>query len=199
MTGFPPFASAASLHMVIDMQRLFDEPTVWHTPMLRRILPNVLRLTEAFAGRNRFARFVVPDRAEAALGQWQHYHRHWNMLVGEVLDPALIDLVAELQPHASPDTLIDKPGYSPLKLSGMADGLWQKGVRHLVFSGVETDVCVLAAVMDAMDFGFAATVVTDATGSSDEAAHQAMLALIYPRCPQQIRLLTTDQVLAEMV
>lgn len=198
MTGFADLKGAGTLHVAIDMQRLFDEQTVWHTPMLRRILPNVLRLAEGFAGRNRFARFVLPRTAAEAPGQWQAYYRHWDMLVEGRLDPGLIDLVPELQPFATPGTLLDKPTYSPLKVPGVAEALWRDGIRHLVFSGVETDVCVLAAVMDAMDLGFAATVVTDATGSSDTAAHEATLRLIYPRCPLQVRLLTTEAVLAEL-
>ncbi len=31
-----------TMHVVIDMQRLFAEDTVWHTPSLHDILPNVL-------------------------------------------------------------------------------------------------------------------------------------------------------------
>ena len=196
--GFDP-RGLDTLHVVIDMQRLFDEDTVWHTPMLRRILPRVLDLVRGFEGRNRFARFVLPDQAEAALGQWQVYYQQWADLVQKVrAEPGLIGLVAELEPFATPDLLIDKPGYSPLKVPGVVAGLKAQGIRHLVFSGVETDVCVLAAVMDAMDEGFAVTLVTDASGSSDEAAHEACLRLVYPRCPQQIRLVTTAELLSEL-
>lgn len=184
------------LHMVIDMQRLFDEETVWHTPMLREVLPNVLRLCEGFRGQNAFARFVVPETAEAATGTWARYYQRWDMLTGKRIDRALLDLVAELQPFAAKSLVIDKLIYSPFKVAGVTERLLADGVRHIVFSGVETDVCVLAAVMDAMDLGFDVTIAIDAVGSSAREAHEAALRLIYPRCEDQIRLATTEQILS---
>lgn len=191
-------ARAETAHLVIDMQRLFDEETVWHTPALRPLLPNVTALCRACAGRNVFARFTVPETADHAQGQWQVYYRRWSMLVGEVLDPGLIDLVEDLAPHAAQERLVDKPTYSPFKVPGFAEGLWRDGIRHVLFSGVETDVCVLAGIFDAVDMGFGVTVATDAVASSDMASHQAVLDHVLPRMPDQIRLLSTAEILAEM-
>ena len=186
-----------TLHMVIDMQRLFDEQTVWHTPMLRKVLPNVVRLCQGFQGRNAFARFVVPETAESATGAWARYYQRWDMLTGENINRGLLELVAELQPFATKALVIDKLVYSPFKVAGVTERLLSDGIRHIVFSGVETDVCVLAAVMDAMDLGFDVTIATDAVGSSSREAHEASLRLIYPRCEDQIRLLTTDDILSQ--
>ena len=185
-----------TLHMVIDMQRLFNEQTVWQTPMLREVLPNVVRLSQHFQGQNAFARFVVPETAEAATGTWARYYQRWDMLTGEKIDRSLLDLVAELQLFAAKALVIDKLVYSPFKVAGVTERLLGNGIRHIVFSGVETDVCVLAAVMDAVDLGFDVTIATDAVGSSAREAHEATLRLIYPRCEDQIRLLTTDEILA---
>ena len=46
------------------------------------------------------------------------------------------------------------------------------------------------------NLGFDVTIATDAVGSSAREAHEATLRLIYPRCEDQIRLLTTDEILA---
>ncbi|WP_241648386.1 cysteine hydrolase family protein [Paenirhodobacter populi] len=65
-----------------------------------------------------------------------------------------------------------------------------------MFSGVETDVCVLAGVLDAVDLGFAVTVATDAVASSDPTAHEAVLNHMLPRLAQQVRLTTAAEIVA---
>ena len=47
----------------------------------------------------------------------------------------------------------------------------------LVISGAETDVCVLAAVLGAVDFGYRVVLATDALCSSSDATHDALLTL----------------------
>ena len=66
----------------------------------------------------------------------------------------------------------------------------------LIFTGVETDVCVLASVLTAVDRGYRVIVVTDAVASSDAAAHRATLQVILPRFDQQIELVDVAQLLA---
>lgn len=140
-------APDATRYLVIDMQRLFAEETVWHTPSLHAILPAVLRLTHSFAERTCFARVIIPPDAASAEGQWQHYYRHWDMLVGGRHDPALIDPVAPLFPLATSGTILDKPTYSPFKVPGFAKKLRREGVWHRAWGAKPMSACWRACWM----------------------------------------------------
>ena len=66
----------------------------------------------------------------------------------------------------------------------------------LVLSGVETDVCVLATALSAVDFGYRTVIAVDAVASSVAASHEACLAHVYPRYDQQIELASVDDIIA---
>lgn len=185
---------ATTLHIVIDMQRLFAEATAWHTPDLTRILPQVLKLTEARPERTLFARFVVPKNPEAARGRWQAYYRRWASVTGERIDPALLDVVAPLADLATADRVFDKSTYSIFDTPAFVERLERGAADTLVFSGVETDVCVLASIFDAVDRGYRVIVPADAVASSSPAAHQAALEVLMPRLAEQIEIWDTQAV-----
>ena len=44
--------SPQTVHVCVDMQRLFAEDTEWKTPWMERVLPNVVRLVEAHPDTN---------------------------------------------------------------------------------------------------------------------------------------------------
>ena len=177
-----------TLHIVIDMQRVFAEETVWHTPSIRDILPNVLDLCEAFKGRTLFAKFMLPETSAHAPGRWQTYYERWSMLT-----------TSQLAALSQPETEVEKFTYSIFKAPGFTERLKADGIDRLIFSGVETDVCVLASVFDAVDAGFHIVVASDAVGSSEPVAHQAVLDHVLPRMPDQIDLATTAQIIAGQV
>ena len=178
-------------HVVIDMQRLFAEDTAWHTPAITEILPNVLTLCNAFEGRTLFAKFMLPHTPDHAAGRWRDYYRRWSMLTTAEFDPAFQDLMAPLAARARPEDVLEKPTYSVFQIPGLAERLRGEGVEKLVFSGVETDICVLASVFDAIDAGFHAVVISDAVGSSAPAAHRATLDHVLSRMPDQIDIIPT--------
>ena len=189
--------TSAIRHIVIDMQRIFAEETAWHTPAVAEILPNVLALARAFPDQTIFAKFMLPRSADEAHGSWQTYYRRWSMLTTDNIDPSIKDLVAPLHAIAAPERVVEKTTYSAFAVPGFAERLSSEGVRTLIFSGVETDVCVLASVFDAVDAGFDVLIAVDAVGSSSPPAHQATLDLLLPRMPDQVRLITTRELLAQ--
>ena len=70
------------------------------------------------------------------------------------------------------------------------------GRRHtLIVSGGETDVCVLATVMSALDVGYHVVLATDALRSASDRTHDALLLLYHERFSQQIATATTEQIL----
>ena len=192
MKSLPP----TTLHLAIDMQRIFAEDTSWHTPSLARILPNVARIARAKPEATVYTRFIVPRSPADAPGQWRTYYERWAEFTLERMDPSLVDLVSPLAQIAVPGAIVDKPTYSVFEAPGFGERLAAEGITTLVFTGVETDVCVLASLMAAVDRGFRVIAVADAMTSSDEASHRAILDLVFPRMPDQIEILDTDTLLA---
>lgn len=187
--------SKNTLHLVIDMQRLFAEETAWYTPAMADILPNVLKLCEARPEKTLYARFVVPRNAGAALGRWKTYYDRWSSFTLDVLDPAMLDLMAPLAAIADESSIIDKATYSIFGSPGFDERLKASGVDTLIFSGVETDVCVYASVLDAVDAGYRVILATDALTSSDRAAHDAVLTHLVPRLSEQVETFSTQALL----
>ena len=186
------------VHLVIDMQRMFAEPTAWETPWLRRILPNVETLVALAPERTIFTRFVPPESPAKAPGTWARYYERWPMMTREALDPALIDLVPALARHVPPARVLDKPVYSPWLGTMLHQNLQNAGITTLVISGAETEVCVLAAVMGAIDLGYRVILPTDALCSSADETHDAMLAIYESRFGTQVETLTTLDLVAAL-
>ena len=73
----------------------------------------------------------------------------------------------------------------------------RRGIETLVITGGETDVCVLATVMAAVDLGFRIVLPIDALCSARDGTHDALLKLYQERFTNQIETTTTERVLAE--
>jgi nicotinamidase-related amidase len=64
-----------------------------------------------------------------------------------------------------------------------------------VVSGAETDVCVLATVLSAVDLGYRVIVAANAICSSVDMTRDALMTLYSERFGEQIELADTDAVL----
>ena len=51
-----------TVHLCVDMQRLFAENTEWQTPWAYKILPQVLALTERASEQTVFTRFITAGK-----------------------------------------------------------------------------------------------------------------------------------------
>ena len=183
-------------HICVDMQNIFAEETPWHTPWMARVLPVVTRIAERHPSRTIFTRFIPPCRPDQMPGSWQRYYERWRELTLERIDPWLIDLVPPLATLAFPAEVIDKRAYSPFSEPQLNDLLRRRRVDSLLITGAETDVCVLAAVLDAVDLGYRVVLATDALCSSSDATHDALLALYRNRFSQQIETASSETILA---
>lgn len=186
---------ANAVHLCVDMQRLFVDDTPWRTPWAERVIPVIARLCEAHAERTCFTRFIPPAAPEAAGGAWAPYWEHWIELTGERISPVLLDLVPELQAFAPPARIFDKAVYSPWRTGRLQQALVGSGVDTLVITGGETDICVLATVLGAVDLGFRVIVLTDALCSSADSVHDAVLKLYRDRFALQIETVTLEALL----
>ena len=187
--------SRDAVHVAVDMQHLFSGDTAWHTPSIPEIVPNILRLTRHQPSRTIFTRFVTPGYPDEAVGAWRTYYRRWTSVTTSEMDPAMLDVMAEFRPFIPPALVADKPTYSAFESAQFADLLNTMACQTLVVTGVETDVCVLATVLTAMDRGYRVVIAEDACHSSDPDAHRATMDLVYRRFEDQIEIGTTDAII----
>ena len=173
-------------HLCVDMQNVFAEATPWHTPWMARVLPAVRALAERHPERTIFTRFIPPRHAAEAHGSWRRYFERWRDLTRARIEPRLLELVPPLAALVPPAAAVDKGVYSPFAAPALLELLRRRHIDSLLISGAETDVCVLAAVMAAIDHGYRVVLATDAIcGSSDE-THDALLRLYQRRFSEQI-------------
>lgn len=174
------------VHLCIDMQRMFAEQTEWHAPWMERVLPEVVRLVEMGPERTVFTRFIPPRSADEVGGTWHRYYQRWAAMTGEQLDPAMLELIPALALHTPPARVLDKPIYSPWLGSRLHAELTDAGVDTVVISGAETEVCVMAAVIGAIDLGYRVIIATDAICSSADSTHDAMHHIYDSRFGMQV-------------
>lgn len=97
------------------------------------------------------------------------------------MPPRALEIVSPLARFVPPATVIDKPGYSAFFATALQSFLAKKNVNTLIISGSETDVCVLATVLDAFDRGFRVIVVGDELCSPSNQGHDALIMLYQTR------------------
>ena len=192
---FGPLGEHAA-HLCIDMQNLFAEDTPWNTPWMKRVLPVVTRIAEAHAERTIFTRFIPVHRPEEAGGAWHRFYRRWTELTLERIDPELLELVPRLRGLVPPAMVIDKRVYSPFSEPALPKLLRERQIDTLVITGAETDMCVLGAVMDAVDLGYRVVLGRDAVCSSSDQTHDALMTLYRSRFSEQIETADTQAILA---
>lgn len=186
---------ASAVHLCVDMQRLFAEDTPWRTPWMPRVLPVVACLCEHRADRTCFTRFIPPRTPREVQDAWRRYWARWRSMTLDELGADKVELVFELQGFVPPARVVDKTTYSPWAGTDLGAALRSAGVDTLVVTGAETDMCVLATVLGAVDLGFRVVVVSDAVCSSSDASHDALIDLYHDRFGQQIETAECDEVL----
>jgi len=186
----PDLLTERTVHLCIDMQRIFSNEGPWATPWMERVLPIVAEIAGRFPGRTVFTRFITPRRPDEVRGTWRRYYEKWRETTRERLDPGLLELVPPLAKLVPPATVIDKMRYSAFAEPQLLDHLRERRADGLVVTGSETDVCVLATVLGAVDLGIRVIVVTDAVCSSSDEGHDSLLQVYHRRYNEQIE--TTD-------
>jgi len=186
----------AAVHLVVDMQRLFGEPgSPWCVPWFARVLPQVTVLARRHPERTVFSRFIPPHEPEEMPGAWQDYFKRWRAMTQQSLDEQLLELAPTLQALVPPAHLCDKAVYSAFGNARLEPWLKAHNVDTLIVSGGETDVCVLATVMSAIDLGYRIVLVTDALCSVSDRTHDALMTLYRERFSEQLTTAMTEPIL----
>jgi nicotinamidase-related amidase len=175
------------------MQNIFAKGGVWETPWMERVLPAISDICARYADRTVFTRFITPERPQDRHGQWQAYFTKWQRATRSHLAPGALDIVPELARYAPPAAVVDKPAYSAFFGSRLGHLLAERHVGTVVVSGAETDVCVLATVLGAVDLGLRVIIVQDALCSSSDTGHDALMTMYRTRFHGQIDLVDVNR------
>lgn len=184
------------LLVVVDMQRVFAEATDWQVPAIADVVAPILALVRAHPREAVFTRFMTPSSIENATGDWQRFYARWQAVVRDRMNAAMFDLMEPFAGFVPPAEACDKTTFSAFASADFVASLARRGTRTLILSGIETEVCVLATALDAVDRGLHVVLAADALTSWSAAGHSAALEAVYPRFDQQIEIATTAAILA---
>jgi hypothetical protein len=101
-----------TVHVCVDMQRIFSAEGPWPTPWMDRVLPVVAALANRHPERTVFTRFIPPERPDQMPGMWRRYCRRWRVATRAPGSPAAgVDAAAGSA--CPPATVIDKTAIPP--------------------------------------------------------------------------------------
>jgi biuret amidohydrolase len=188
-----PFIPGRTALVVIDMQRDFIEKGGFGDALgndvarLEAIIPVIARLLDLF----RRKRWPVIHTREAHLPDLSDCppskiaRGNAPLKIGETgsMGRLLVrgepgnQIVDALKPVAG-EVVIDKPGKGMFFGTDIQSILDNKGVTHLLFTGVTTEVCVQTSMREANDRGYECLLVEDATESYFEEFKQAAIEMM---------------------
>ena len=178
-----------TLHVCIDMQLMFAFETKWASESIWNALPAIMKICDKYAPSTAFSRFICPKDLSETSGQWTRFYADAEGMLCGNMDPSMMDLLPELKRYCPPARIVDRKVFSAMASSGLRELLVEQSIDTLVISGFETDVCVLATVLSAIDLGFRVVLVRDALASSNAAGEKAALGGIFSRFDQQIEVI----------
>ena len=148
------------------------------------------------AERTIFTRFITPSDPAEARGMWQDYYANWPEALKESLPTGALDLVPALARYVPPASILDKMHYSGFVGSDLRARLTALSADAVIVTGAETDVCVLATVLHAVDIGLRVIVVQDGVCSSSDEGHDALMKVFHGRYTHQIETASAEHVLS---
>lgn len=173
------------------MQNLLGPQGPWAAKWAERVMPAVVSLVEHAPARTMFTRFIPPATLEEATGAWRDFYRKWEGLTLTRIDPHALELMDALRLFVPPARVIDKRRYSAFSTPEKEAALKTLRASAIIVSGAESDMCVLATVLAAVDLGYPVIVAGDAVCSSADPTHNAVQQLYHSRFSQQVQTLET--------
>lgn len=179
--------------VVIDMQRDFIEPGGFghalgnDVGLLQAIVPTVAALIALFRDRGwpviHTRESHAPDLGDCPPAKLRR--GRGTIRIGEdgPMGRLLVrgepgNAIVEACAPAAGELVVDKPGKGMFHATGLDATLRERGITHLVFAGVTTEVCVQTSMREANDRGFECVVLGDCCGATDPANHEAALRMV---------------------
>lgn len=174
------FALARTALLIIDMQRDFIEPGGFGATLGNDVslLSAIVPTCQTVLGAWRTAGGLVVHTREAHrpdLSDCPPAKRNRGsptLRIGDMGPMGRIlvagepgnQIIAELAPVAG-EIVVDKPGKGAFYATQLHNLLQARGITHLLFMGVTTEVCVQTSMREANDRGYDSLLLTDCTES----------------------------------
>jgi nicotinamidase-related amidase len=207
----PPLADRKVALVTIDLQYLDAHPDGWVGRVarrrgaeatleprwggIRRILPNVRRLQDAFRSAGQEVVHVrvayrTADGRDAGLA-----HMPAAELEGDERDARDDEFLPEVAPEGD-EMVFSKRSASVFSTTEIDDVMRRMSIDHLVMTGIVTDGCVELSSRDAADRGYRVSLVADACSASTPEAHDDAVQRMTDGSFIAAR--TTDELVAEV-
>ena len=179
--------------VVIDMQRDFVEPGGFGASLgndvtqLQAIVPALRRLLDAWRAAGGLVLHTreahKPDLSDCPLPK--RLRGNPSLRIGDagpmgrllVAGEPGAEIIPELVPWPG-ELVVDKPGKGMFYGTDVDELLRGRGITHLLFTGVTTEVCVQTSMREANDRGYECLLVEDGTASYFPEFKAAALAML---------------------
>jgi nicotinamidase-related amidase len=161
-----------------------------------KVVPVIREIAARHPERTIFTRFLTPSDPSQVSGVWQDYYAYWTDALRTNVASGALDLIPDLSRYVPPALVVDKMHYSGFVKSDLTSALSSLSAETLVVTGADTDVCVLATVLHAVDLGYRVVVVRDGICSSSDEGHDALMKVFHGRYTHQIETACAEEVLS---
>ena len=187
---------------VLDMQKLFltDKKSPWRDSKLLSIVPKIEKLIEVVEPQNViFTRFIPPKDWENERGSWRTYYQINQKVTTRIIGTEALDVIDEFIPYISNPSVIStrKKTASVFTEGSFPSKIRKRSTKFIIFTGIETDYCVLSSVLDAIHLGYYVIVVMDACASSKKYGRRNALG-IFERFPEQLWITSTKDLIKQL-
>lgn len=170
---------------VIDMQRVYLPEGAWATPGILRAEQNILALLQKYED----VIFTRHLSAENPVGTWARYNAAALEVDKNPNNARLIESLAAYEGES-----LEKTTYSAF---GSPDfSCRAQAAKRLILTGVQSEFCVLATLLDAVDAGIDVIYVADAVAGSATHLERAVEDIVR-LMPAQAALMATRELLED--